>query len=179
MADAHFVGDGRFPECTSKRLVVEQRIVSEAAGPPWRIQNPALHSAAKCSHQFSVLDQRDDADESRAAVGMIADALQQEGVVIRVGGVRSGIPRGMHAGSPFERVHLKPRIVCKQISTGEATVVLGLTDGVLFKRRANFVRGRHGVGRLAQIEIRRGQLKLAQFSRIRRRAKNDHASKLF
>jgi len=111
---------------------------------------------------------------------MFGDVLQEQGVVCGVRGIRSGIPRRMHAGDSSKRVHLKPRIIGKQVPIGEAAIVFRLTDGVLFKRCANFFGGRHGPRQLPKLKIRRSELKLAKLPGIRRRAINDHAtSKLF
>src|ERR1051325_373616 len=138
MAHPHLVGDGRFAERASKRFVVEQRIVSKAAGPSRCIENAALYGTAKCTDQSPVFHQCDDADESSGSVAMLAYVLQQQGVVCRVGGVRSGIASGVNAGSPAKCIHLKPRIIGEQKSIGKAAVVFGLADGVLLKRGAIF-----------------------------------------
>src|ERR1700676_4778595 len=81
MADLHFLFDRGFAESASEGLVVEERIVSEAAGAARLADDAAFNRAAKNLHQFAVVDQGDDADESRAAVLDAAQAFEQKRVV--------------------------------------------------------------------------------------------------
>jgi len=104
MAYQHLVADERLAKSASEGCVVEQRIVSESARAAWRIQNVALYLSAKKVDQLAILDERDNTDKPRCPIGVPCHSLQQERIVVGVGGFRTGVARRIHSGRALERI---------------------------------------------------------------------------
>jgi len=80
----------------------------------------------------------------------------------------------MYTRRAAERIDFQTGIVGEQISIRQSPVKLRLDRSVLLKRGSILFRRGHGAGKQAHIEIGRGELKLAELSRIRRGAVDRH-----
>ncbi len=124
MAHAHFRRRLRFAERAAKRLVKEERIVSEAIEATRCIGYAAFYFGAKHLHEFACAHERDYADESGGAIFHATQLLQQPGI-IEMGGI--------DAGAAAERIDFDTRVVDEQISFGVRAVIAGLQQCVLLE----------------------------------------------
>ena len=106
--------------------------------------------------------QGDDADESGGWVVHATQAFEQQGVVSGVSGVIPCVARRTDAGRAVECVDFQAGIICEKIAIGVLSIGDGFLDGIGFEGVAGLIWWGDEFRKRAHVEIRRGQLKLAQ-----------------
>src|SRR4051794_36175631 len=101
---------GGFPEGAAEGLVVEERVVAEAASAARVVDNPPFDSSPIDTAHVACLDQRNGTDEAGGPVRDAAQILEQQPVVRLVGGVFARVARRVDAGRSAERVDFQAGI---------------------------------------------------------------------
>jgi len=111
MAHQHFVANGSLAEAASERLIVKQRIVTEATRAASFLENPPFHRASECAHQLAILHQRDHAHEACGAIQDIRQARQQQSIVRRISSVRTREACRAYSRRSAQRIHFQAGII--------------------------------------------------------------------
>lgn len=97
MAHFHFLFERRLCEAATERGVEEQRIISEAIAAGRCFEQDTFHLSTKGAHQAALFSQRNNAHESRRAMGNAAHSIQKQLIVCCVGCTGTGESRRIDA----------------------------------------------------------------------------------
>jgi hypothetical protein len=102
-----------FSECFFQGRKIENRVVTETAGATRLVEDLSLGNGGQNAPGLSITSQSDNADESRAAIAVTRcpQLAEQFADALRIGRMRTGIARRMHAGRAAERGDDQARIV--------------------------------------------------------------------
>lgn len=116
----------------------EYGIVAESAVPQGPLGDPPTPVPFESLEGAVGPAENQDAAEGRPPVvrGNAPQRFEELSIVLRVGGVRTGVPGGINSRAPIQGVHFDPRIVGKRRLPGESANDPGLFQGIVQKREA-------------------------------------------
>jgi len=114
----------------------EYGIVAKSAAPQGLLGDPPPPAPFESLEGAVGPAQNEDAAECRPPFvrGNAPQRFEELSIVLRIGGVRTGVPGGKDARVSVQGVHLDPRIVGKRRLSGESANDPGLFQGIVQKR---------------------------------------------
>jgi len=173
-----------FGGCAADVGEQENRIVAKTVGAARLVGNHSLDQIGNDGERASPARESSHADESRATLRpSFARHLSQQFLdAIRVGALRSRVPRGIDAGCSAKRRNHETRIFGHKHFICKAAVIQRLADGIFGKSRRSLFEWRQPAKIRQQIEIERGTAGqfaiLPQLPCIRRREQQANRSSL-